>query len=135
MAGSKQKRFREHPLPPSCPPADATLIEAKVLRLVASQTPTAEHFRSCRAEGKPKPKKCDDCLWTACSVWRENTPREKLQDLAKLPNHSDKKFVATVKITKASGYTKPHTKDANHLSFWMYEEFDIMGAIEKVESL
>ena len=71
----------------------------------------------------------------ACSVWVETTPREKLGDLTKLPNLSDKKFVAHIQVNSSCGHIKPHAKDQQHISFWMYEEFEVENAVVKVESL
>jgi hypothetical protein len=68
-------------------------------------------------------------------MWLETTPREKLADLAKLPNHSDKKYIAHVQVHEDAGRIKPHDTNGDHISFWMYEDFDVQAAVKKVEAL
>ncbi len=128
--------YKDGPLPSGCPPSDAPFAEDAVfLRLVTTNPPAAADFRSGHAEGKKKPKKCDDCRWMACSVWKVGTPRERLADLAKLPNLSDKKFVAFINVKASYGHMMPHDTDANHVSFWMYASFKPEGAVSKTEPL
>jgi hypothetical protein len=71
----------------------------------------------------------------ACSVWLESTAPERLADLAKLPNLSDKKFVAHFAVDPRCGKIKPHKKDKEHLSFWMRESFDPQVAVTKMVPL
>lgn len=68
-------------------------------------------------------------------MWIATTPREKLSGLAKLRNLSHMKFIASIKVDESSGYIKPFEKEPNHLSFWMFEAFDVEKAIVKVDPL
>jgi len=45
------------------------------------------------------------------------------------------KFIASIKVDESSGYIKPFEKEPNHLSFWMFEAFDVEKAIVKVDPL
>jgi hypothetical protein len=138
LSEKESKPFKDGPLPDNCPPKDATKPskDAIFLRLVPANPATSAHFKSSRAEGNRKqPRGCDDCRWAACSVWVETTPRDKLSGLAKLANLSHMKFIATIKVDESSGYIKPHKKEPNHLSFWMFEAFEVDKAIVKVEPL
>jgi hypothetical protein len=136
MAKAAVKQYREKPLPAACPPNDASdASNSVVLRLVTSNPPATDDFRSCQAEGKKKPHKCDDCTWCACSVWLSSTKREVITGLTKLANHRNKKFIAHVQINSASGKTKPHDGDGNHIRFWMYESFDPVSATVKIENV
>lgn len=125
--------YRGGPLPTNCPPNDAAdAASGTFLRLVATKPCTLDDFRSGQSEGRRKPKNCDDCTWLACSVWLDTTKLEKLSDLAKLPNLSDKKFIAQIKVDPACGKVKPHPKDKEHLSFWIRESFEPHKAVIKI---
>lgn len=130
------KRYKDNPLPMECPPPDAQdAFAGVVLRLVTTNPPTADDFRSGRSEGKKKPQKCDDCTWCACSVWLSSTKKEVVTGLTKLANHKNKKFIAYLDINPATGKTKPHEGDGNHIRLWMYENFDPAKNISKVEPI
>jgi hypothetical protein len=134
MAKAAVREYREKPLPAACPPSDASdAPKGTVLRLVANSPPVQDDFRSGRAEGKKKPKRCDDCTWCACSVWLSSTKKEVIAGLTKLANHRNKKYIAHVQIDAKSGKTKPHDGDGNHVRFWMYETFDPVAATVNVE--
>jgi hypothetical protein len=112
--------YREAPLPKDCPPLDSYVVQSGVyLRLVSANPCTTEDFKSGHAEQRNKPARCDDCTWKACSVWAETRAKEKLSDLAKLPNLSDKRFIAHVKLTRAGGRMKPHDR---HVTAPMIDE-------------
>ena len=136
--GKESTPFKGGPLPDNCPPKDAIKPpkDAIFLRLVPANPATLDHFKSSKAEGnRRQPRDCDDCRWAACSVWIATTPRGKLSDLAKLRNLSHMKFIAFIKVDESSGYIKPHEKEPKHLSFWMFEAFEVAKAIVKVEPL
>ena len=127
--------YRGGPLPAHCPPSDAKdATDGIYLRLVVGNPCTLDDFRSGHAEGRRKPKSCDDCTWMA-SVWLDSTAPERLADLAKLPNLSDRKFVVHVAVDSTCGKVKPHKKDKEHLSFWMRESFEPHKAVTKIVAL
>ena len=65
----------------------------------------------------------------------EDTPREKLSDLTKLPNLQEMKFIAFIKVDGSSGELKPHDNNSNHLSFWMYAGYKAENSVLKVAPL
>lgn len=123
-------------LPASCPPLDAQEPDDKVvLRLIPEEAASPSDMQSGATSGRHKPRNCDDCTWCACSVWEEETKREKLADLAKLPNLSDMKYIARVRLKRESGVFKPHEKDPNHLKFWVARSFSMVSSVEGVEPI
>lgn len=128
-------RYREA-LPAGCPPADAVaLSEQIVLRLIPFDPACAEDFASNAAKGKGCPKRADPCRWAACSIHREDTPRERIKDLAKLPNLAHMRFIAQVLIDERSGTAKPWPNDEHHISLWMYAAFEPHRSVQKLEPL
>jgi len=127
--------FKGAPLGDQCPPADSIPPDdALFIRLVPTDTPAADDFRSCHLEGKIPGRKCDPCLWRAVSFFLEHTPPEDLADLAKLRNHTDKKFKAFVRVGPDSGRIKI-SPNGTHVSFWMYETFSPEIAVERIQAI
>lgn len=128
--------FREAPLPDACPPPDAAQPTSRLLvRLVRTDPPTAEDFRSCHLEGKtPSRKDHDPCAWQGCSFFAEETPREKIDGIAKYKNHADKKFLAFIRIDEQSGVIKIGP-DGHHTTVWLYAAFVPENSAEKVVQL
>jgi hypothetical protein len=137
MLSDSRPSYHGEPLPNGCPPDDAIAAPDDVLlRLTSSPQPSAEDFAVGSANGRrKKPDSCNPCTWLSCSVWRPMTPRETLLALTRLPKMSDKKFIAHVKVNSRCGIVKPHQKDDNHLSFWMFLAFSPEKAIVKIEPL
>jgi hypothetical protein len=128
--------FRGAPLPMGCPPADAkSPPDSIVLRLVPSNPAADSDFDSGAAQGKKKPHNCDLCRWSACSVFLDSTPIEKVQGLTKLPNLRHMKFIAYLKVNQQSGKFKPWDTDAEHLSLWMHDSFKPHLSIAKHTAL
>jgi hypothetical protein len=122
--------------PADCPPNDALSVPHGVyLRLVSANPATAADFQSGHVGGKTRPKKCDECRWRAGSVFLSTTLHDKLAGMVKLPNLSSMKFIAHVQVTKTCGRLKPHDKDKDHLSFWMYNSFHPETAVINIVSL
>jgi hypothetical protein len=136
MSGQGEEQlFKGNPLPDACPPADAVAPgDGLFLRLVPTDKPTPNDFLSCFLENKTPPRRYDACVWRACSFFSEQTPKEKLTDIASYKNHRDKKFIAFVRISNDSGVVKV-AEDGHHISFWMYEPFAPETKIEKIEPL
>lgn len=125
-------QYKGGALPIGCPPLDATVPPNTLfLRLVSTNAPCADDFRSCALEGKTAPLRCDPCTWLSCSFFSEDTPREKLADIARFKNHSDKKYIAYVRVNNDSGLIKVGS-DGHHISFWMRQTFSPESSIEKV---
>jgi len=129
-------KFWDDPLPGECPPIDAEdAFDGVVLRLVKTDPPTADDFKFGKATGKKKPNGWDECRWCACSVWEGSTKREVLTGVAKFPKLRDNKFIAHIKIDGGSGKIMPHAPSSTHLSLWMYDDFDPLQAVVKIEPL
>jgi hypothetical protein len=45
------------------------------------------------------------------------------------------KFIAHIKADAACGHIKPHKTDREHISFWMYDNYDAVASIGKIEPL
>jgi hypothetical protein len=129
-------KFWGHPLPGECPPIDAEdAFDGVVLRLVKTDPPTADDFKFGKASGIKTPKDCDECRWCACSVWDGSVKREVLTGVAKFPKLRNNKFIAHIKIDGESGKVMPHAPNQKHYSLWMYDTFDPLQAVVKIEPL
>ena len=129
-------KYKEHPLPADCPPLDGQPVgDCVVLRLVETNPPTADDFRSSKAECGQCPPGKDICRWHSCSVWVPEVKLERIAGLRKFPKLRSKKFVAHVNVPANSGRIKPHDGDPQHLSFWMYETFFPEASIKMVLTL
>jgi len=136
VKASAQVKYKGHPLPASCPPQGASITSnSTYLRLVPASKVTADDFKSGDALGRKKPSHVDECTWKACSVFVDTTPRHKLADLTKLPNLNHMKFVAHLSVDKSAGMVKPHARDPEHISFWMYASYEPEKAVIKIEPL
>lgn len=118
----------EEELPDACPPLAALDCGYEALfRLVPTDVPLAEHFRSKAAEGKICPPGQDACGWASCSMFKV-VPK----DLMKLTRIRAKyKFIAEVKIDVGSGVSVGAN---DHVDFWKYAGFDPSVAVVKVEA-
>jgi hypothetical protein len=131
-------KFKEDPLPPSCPPADAkTLSQQIVLRLVENDPCTDVDFLSRHAEGAPIPAgEYDECRWRACSVHLDGKKgKSRLLSIAKLPHFKHKKYIAHLTIDGNAGVAKPWKNEPSHISFWVYSSFSAANAVAKLEPI
>jgi hypothetical protein len=128
-------KFKET-LPKDCPPEEKVSIFSKqpVLRLVTSATPTAQDFLSYAALGITPRGDADPCMQCACSVFTLSEKVDRAAQLKKLPKLRNRKHVARLTLTPASGVGLLN-KESGHISWWIYHSFDPVGAIEQVVSL
>lgn len=129
MAGEMTKNysFHEH-LPEQCPPDCSVDGEiSTVYRLVSANPPTEQCFESHAAQGKVKPPeaKVTDCSWASCSLF---TSVEALKKLKGLKRRNP--YMATLVIPQGAGR---HHQKGQHVDFWRYSGFDILGAVVAVE--
>jgi hypothetical protein len=123
-------------LPPNCPPSNAVAVSEIVLRLVASDPPTAEDFLpNSMLPAKKCPPSVDSCRWAGISVWSEGAKKEVFEGITKIPKNSHLRYVARVKIDVESAVVLPHENSAEHLTCWTYKNFDITTATLSVEAL
>ena len=125
--------FKEN-LPPSCPPSTAIALSKQILiRLVPANPATAKDFASYAALGRTCPAGSDPCKWASCSMFLETAPRENLIGLLRLPNLRRMKFIARIAVEPSSGKAEVAQR-TGHVSFWMYESYDPVDAIQTLES-
>lgn len=125
-------KFKEN-LPANCPPGNAGPLKQQLLiRLVGSNQPSDEDFKSHGALGKKCPKFVCQCEWTSCSLWNSAQNVLALPALPKLRKRLT--HVAYLQVDEASGmaHLTPRT---GHVSLWMAAAYDPVAAISKTEPL
>lgn len=131
---SEPPAYRER-LPPNCPPPEASALANQiVLRLVPDANICPDHFTSSAGKGRPCPSGCTPCVWSACSVYPESTPRAVLADLCGFPKLRNMKMIAHLAVDELSGVAQ-QTGHKGHISLWMYANFDPVNAIKSLEPL
>lgn len=119
--------YRE-PLPEGCPSPESAEITAErlVFRLVRSAPPTADDFRSHRAENPgriyPGVSECQAC---GLSVFSE---RHACAMALKLPTQRGKE-VCRMRLTAGAGRIQQTGKAAHH-TWWPFATFDILAHCE-----
>lgn len=121
--------YRE-PLPEGCPPSEATEIvnERVVFRLVATNPPTGDDFRSQRAE-RPSaifPAGISECLARGLSVHSERKDSEKLR---LLPRFKRRSLLCRIRLKAGAGRIQ-QTFQPSHHTWWPLASFDIMAECE-----
>jgi hypothetical protein len=114
-------------LPAACPPAHALDCGYEVaFRLIPTENPTAEDFKSKAAEGKRCPPGNNECSWASCSLFTV-----KPNDLIKLKRIKEKyKYIAELNIDEGCGQS---VSANNHIDFWRYVGFDPSKVVVSVE--
>ena len=119
-----ERRYRES-LPPGCPPDGAREItsSAAVFRLVRTNPPSADDFRSQRAE---KPTRefhgVSECHARGLSVF---SGREDSQRALKLPALRGR-LICRVQLESGAG-SMQQTGRPSHHTWWPLAEFDILS--------
>lgn len=120
--------YRE-PLPEGCPPVEAGEItgERVVFRLVASNPPTNDDFRSQRAERPAAsfPIGISECLARGLSVHTERNDSEKLRRLPRF-RHAQ---LCRVRLRAGAGLIQ-QTFQPSHHTWWPLVTFDILAECE-----
>lgn len=119
-------------LPAQCPPAKAADIEiSDAYRCVTSSTPTKNDFLSQAAKKLKLGPLGDPCKHASCSLF---TCSEKAKNIAyRLPKPREGgPFVAQLTIGSGAGVSLIKNK---HVDFWMYDTFDPVAVIKKVETV
>lgn len=113
-----------------CPPAEAVedaIPEA--YRMVFSDPPTEEDFKSKAARGVECPPDHDPCGFASCSLFTTARQTERLAQLP-LPRSKGAR-VAKVAIPAGSG---KWLRNSKHIHFWAYAEFDLAAAVIEVKA-
>jgi hypothetical protein len=119
-------------LPDQCPPAKAADIEiSDAYRCVTSDSPTKDDFLSQAARKRPLNPLADPCKHSSCSLF---TCADKAKNIAyRLPKPREGgPFVAHLTIESGAGVSLEKNK---HVDFWMYDTFDPVAAIKKIETV
>jgi hypothetical protein len=112
-------------LPEGCPPAEAEEVTAKqdVFRLVRTDPPSSDDFRSQRAEkpGVTFPG-ISECHAKGLSVFVERTDCEKLLKL----RHMRNRRICRIHLDAGAGRIQ-QTFQPTHHTWWPLEEFAILS--------
>lgn len=114
--------------PANCPPDDAADAEGDVFRLVKSDQPTAEDFKTFHELGTRI--NAPACLRCGLSVFRNKADVEHLhQAYPKLG-----KFIARGTLKPEHGRTRA-TGRPTHTTWWSYENVDRAGILSDIEEI
>lgn len=120
-------------LPAECPPSTASELGfEEVFRAVRTNPPSAVDFKSQAALGRPKrDPSASDCQHASCSLF---TCRMTLRNIfTKMPKpRRTFNYIATLKIPSYAGLSQVNDK---HVDLWIYNGFDPLSAVTKVEQL
>ena len=117
--------FRE-PLPDGCPPEDAVEIVTPqtVFRLVRTNPPTSDDFRSQRAN-RPSASfgGITECVARGLSVFVARQDATKTLQLARFRGC----LVCEVQLRSGAGYIKQTGNNASHHTWWPLAEYNILA--------
>lgn len=116
--------YREE-LPPDCPPAAAETIVAprRVYRIVRTNPPTQEDFRSQRAEHPKRRFSLDECHVRGVSVFGQaDDARRQVAKLGKFRGST----VCGVDLTEGAGVILKTGKRSHH-TWWPLADFNILN--------
>ena len=116
-------------LPDQCPPGDAVSDAiSQAFRIVYSNPPKSEHFRSYRYLNKALAPGGDECRHASCSL---ATTVERARELAAFPKVRDKgPLIAAVSVAAGSGLWK---KKRDHIDLWIFGGCDPCAWVTSVE--
>lgn len=114
-------RYRE-PLPEGCPPPAADRIDGPrtVFRLVRTDPPTEDDFRSQRAERGP------DRVFRGVSVYSERDTAEEVRNYRSQRG----RMVCRVRLDRGAGSIQQTGDHAHHHTWWPLARFDLIAASE-----
>lgn len=114
--------YRE-PLPEDCPPTEAEEVVATrvVFRLVRSNPPTADDFRSQRAERPNAVFNVNECQTRGLSVYANRSDCDQTLKLPRFRKH----HVCKVVLDKGAGHIQ-QTGQLSHHTWWPLAAFDIL---------
>lgn len=126
--------------PPGCPVVDAIYADGSAFRMVLSNPPTLEDFKSQFELGmEPRPNSTERarCRWRALSIYRnvEDARHHKKKYAHKFGNA----FIAAGKLTKRKGKTlhtpppPPETERQSHTEWWCADGTDRLEGFHVIE--
>ena len=117
------------PLPNGCPPIESTEVvdERVVFRLVISNPPTGDDFRSQRTERPTAifPPGISECIARGISVHTERNDSEKLRRLPRFRQA----LLCRVRLKAGAGRIQ-QTFQPSHHTWWPLAAFDILAECE-----
>jgi hypothetical protein len=115
--------YREN-LPDNCPPAEADeiTIVREVYRLVPSNPPTLNDFRSQREEKPNTTFKVSECQARGLSVYGERADCDKTLKLPKFRKH----HICKVALNQGAGRIQ-QTGQPSHHTWWPLADYDILA--------
>jgi hypothetical protein len=122
--------YREQ-LPAQCPPdaAEEITVEREVFRVVRTDPPTEDDFRSQRAL-KPEAvfHGVTECQARGVSVFSDRRDGEKLLKLPRMRGG----LLAPVRLTPGAGRIQQTFKPSHH-TWWPFADFDILAHCGKAQ--
>lgn len=120
-------RYRE-PLPAGCPPPAADRIDEPriVFRLVRTDPPTENDFRSQRAERGPDRvfHGVDECRARGVSVYSERDTAESVRQYRSQRG----RMLCHIRLDRGAGSIQQTGEHAHHHTWWPLARFDIVAA-------
>ena len=115
--------FRER-LPDGCPPDEAEKLSdvRVVFRLVRTDPPTEEDFRSERAELPNNRFGASECMARGLSVFSNQNAARRL---LRARRHRGK-LICQITLDQSAGYILK-TFGRSHFTWWPFADFDILG--------
>jgi hypothetical protein len=121
--------YRE-PLPDGCPPEDSDIVltERVVFRIVKTNPPTEDDFRSQRAERPRAEFFADECVARGLSV---HTDEVDSLELLKLPRLRGR-MICQVTLLSGAGRIKQTGRPSHH-TWWPLAAYDILSYCAAVQ--
>jgi hypothetical protein len=118
--------YRE-PLPEGCPPeaADEIAASREVFRLVRSNPPTVDDFKSQRAEKPEAVFQVSECQACGLSVFTERRDSERALKLPKLRG----RLICHLELEAGAGRIQQTGRPSHH-TWWPLATFDILAHCE-----
>ena len=122
------------PLPDGCPPDSAVeIVEPRIVyRLVGSNPPTLDDFKSLRSlnPGNPYKNPNTECLANGVPVYIDiEFADEVRQGVTKL----NKKLICADVLDKGAGHILLTNPETTHCTWWPLPEYDIIANCQVVE--
>lgn len=126
MESKTHRRFRE-PLPEGCPTVEAEEITASriVFRIVRSDPPTGDDFRSQRANSRNNQFNVSECQARGLSVFSEFQQAAKQLKRPTLRGA----MVGRVALENGAGYIL-QTGQKAHYTWWPFADFDVLASCQ-----
>lgn len=120
--------FRDE-LPDRCPPDDATEVRdvLEVFRLIKTNPPTQDDFRSQRTEQPQTHFNTTECIARGLSVWVD---RQGVENARKLPKFRNT-MIGKIRLCPGAGWIM-QTFKPTHRTWWPFKAFDPAASCEVV---